>query len=705
MKIKNLSDKMLLRYMLRYIVFVVFLMILIIPIYLQSLSIVKENLSDRFRQDIESGTRLLENEISIQRTIAERLKVNPSIRSLSAQTSFSDASQYYPLTQTYNYYKDLFAGLSLNSNSLLLFKNNDIVLEQDRTYDNAALFYGQTWNFENYSYEQLRKLLFSRTYYGEFVNGLHFNGANAYRSGNLVYVLTFSTGPKSTGCVLVSIYNSDALLEKCGLDKLRNTAQISISDLEGNSLYNSGEVQKRSTNIEYISPNLNLKFNVSIPDSYFTALTRKVLRTIYIYIITALLLGVCAAIFFAYRQFKPLARLVDYAGTVAQSSGAHENNAYSVIKSSIDMLKREHSEANHKLADTLFTNLVIKGLSDAEYKTLEQNIDFDGYYLVLLRNNDAENFYWLDEIFSQLQTNHIQSQYQTIINEKSIVMLMEADFACLGRLKNMLFQIITTEKWKLKLAVSGPRTSLREVTDVYRQLKDVIRYLDSSFFIFLDDLQGDSQTELLYEMTSKHELYEHIRNGDALLANKIVYEQWYNLSENPRLSNDIEQLFYLQDTILAQASKDSGYEGSLPEFNPEASVLELAFLITEGIDEIIAYINENKRSVDHRTEEILDFIDRNYRNSRFYMQDIADHFSLSPKTIGQMVKNITGMRYSNYIGKLRIDYAEKLLRETNIPINDVASSSGFDSSNAFYKAFKKAYYVSPSQYRSNRYQA
>ena len=203
-------------------------------------------------------------------------------------------------------------------------------------------------------------------------------------------------------------------------------------------------------------------------------------------------------------------------------------------------------------------------------------------------------------------------------------------------------------------------------------------------------------------MASQHELYEHIRNGDALLANKIVYEQWYNLSENPRLSNDIEQLFYLQNTILAQAAKDAGYDGSLPEFDPDASVLELAFLITEDIDEVIAYINENKRSVDHRTEEILKFIEKNYRDSRFYMQDIADHFSLSPKTIGQMVKNITGMRYSNYIGKLRIEYAAKLLRETNISINDVAVQSGFDSSNAFYKAFKKAYYVPPSQYRSNR---
>lgn len=702
MKIKNLSDKMLLKYMLRYTVFVLFLLALIVPIYLQSLSMVKENLSDRFRQDIKSGAQLLENEISIQRTIAERLKLNSSIRSLSTQTSVSGSSQYYILSQTYAYYKDLFAGLSLNSNSLLFFENNDIVFEQDRIYDNAALFYGQTWNFENYSYEQLKKLLFSRTFYGEFVNNLNFNGTDSYRSGNMVYVLTFSTGSKSTGCVLVSVYKSDSLLEKCGLDKLKDTAQISISNLNGTLLYSSGEARRGGTNIEYSSSNLNLKFNVNIPDSYFTALTRNVLRTIYLYLVMAVLIGLCAAIFFAYRQVKPLARLVDYAGAAAQPTDIHKDNAYSVIKNSIDVLKREHNEANHKLADTLFTNLIMKGLSDAEYKLLEQNIEFDGYYLVFLRNNDAENFHWMDEIFSQLETNHIQSQYRTVLNEKSIVMLMEADFAYLGRLKNLLFQIITAKKWTLKLAVSGPRTSLHEVTGVYRQLKDVVRYLDSSFFIFLDDLQGSSQTELLYEMASQHELYEHICNGDALLANKIVYEQWYNLSENPRLSNDIEQLFYLQNTILAQAAKDAGYDGSLPEFDPDASVLELAFLITEDIDEVIAYINENKRSVDHRTEEILKFIEKNYRDSRFYMQDIADHFSLSPKTIGQMVKNITGMRYSNYIGKLRIEYAAKLLRETNISINDVAVQSGFDSSNAFYKAFKKAYYVPPSQYRSNR---
>ena len=91
---------MLLKYMLRYTVFVLFLLALIVPIYLQSLSMVKENLSDRFRQDIKSGAQLLENEISIQRTIAERLKLNSSIRSLSTQTSVSGSSQYYILSQT-----------------------------------------------------------------------------------------------------------------------------------------------------------------------------------------------------------------------------------------------------------------------------------------------------------------------------------------------------------------------------------------------------------------------------------------------------------------------------------------------------------------------------------------------------------------------------------------------------------------------------
>ena len=84
------------------------------------------------------------------------------------------------------------------------------------------------------------------------------------------------------------------------------------------------------------------------------------------------------------------------------------------------------------------------------------------------------------------------------------------------------------------------------------------------------------------------------------------------------------------------------------------------------------------------------------------MPELVGKFELSDRAIVQMLKKATGYNFSNYLGKLRIAKAKEILETTNTPISAVASASGFDSSNSFYKAFKKVYGVSPSMYRGNR---
>lgn len=46
--------------------------------------------------------------------------------------------------------------------------------------------------------------------------------------------------------------------------------------------------------------------------------------------------------------------------------------------------------------------------------------------------------------------------------------------------------------------------------------------------------------------------------------------------------------------------------------------------------------------------------------------------------------------FSNYINRLRVDYAEKLLKkEPDITTEDLVKRSGFSSSSTFYRNFKQ----------------
>ena len=52
-----------------------------------------------------------------------------------------------------------------------------------------------------------------------------------------------------------------------------------------------------------------------------------------------------------------------------------------------------------------------------------------------------------------------------------------------------------------------------------------------------------------------------------------------------------------------------------------------------------------------------------------------------------------------YLDTLRMENAKKLLRETELPINDIVLQSGYVDKSNFFRKFKKLNNLTPVQYR------
>lgn len=106
----------------------------------------------------------------------------------------------------------------------------------------------------------------------------------------------------------------------------------------------------------------------------------------------------------------------------------------------------------------------------------------------------------------------------------------------------------------------------------------------------------------------------------------------------------------------------------------------------KSLEQAVIYIEANLRD-DIRVEEVAKAAGYSYYhlNRQFY--------SLLGETIG------------SYIKKRRLADGAKRLLYTDERIIDIAVDSGFESSEAFCRAFKAIYRVSPQQYRINRLDA
>lgn len=81
--------------------------------------------------------------------------------------------------------------------------------------------------------------------------------------------------------------------------------------------------------------------------------------------------------------------------------------------------------------------------------------------------------------------------------------------------------------------------------------------------------------------------------------------------------------------------------------------------------------------------------------------EIADHVGLTPQYLSVFYKRETGQSVVDFITTLRIDRAMELLRESQLPIGEIARSVGYDDANYFGRVFRRLTGTSPRAYRDN----
>lgn len=62
-------------------------------------------------------------------------------------------------------------------------------------------------------------------------------------------------------------------------------------------------------------------------------------------------------------------------------------------------------------------------------------------------------------------------------------------------------------------------------------------------------------------------------------------------------------------------------------------------------------------------------------------------------------KSATGYTPSEYVNRIRINHAAQLLRSSEMPVDDVIESCGFENVSYFYRLFRKQMGVTPKSYR------
>ena len=131
---------------------------------------------------------------------------------------------------------------------------------------------------------------------------------------------------------------------------------------------------------------------------------------------------------------------------------------------------------------------------------------------------------------------------------------------------------------------------------------------------------------------------------------------------------------------------------------------ELCSLIYELCTHFGSY-SSAEQLLDHsgsgQMESILHFIDEQY-TTRLTLEALGKQFFMSPSYFSRLFKNKIGMTPGEYINLLRITQAERMLRNSDLCLEDIAEHCGFADVHAFIRSFKQLHQTTPGQYRKNK---
>ena len=109
---------------------------------------------------------------------------------------------------------------------------------------------------------------------------------------------------------------------------------------------------------------------------------------------------------------------------------------------------------------------------------------------------------------------------------------------------------------------------------------------------------------------------------------------------------------------------------------------------------------EWEKQIQRMVDEI-DLCIKNYDDDALALRTLSDGLGYSEYYTTRKFREISGMSFREYLRSRKLAFALKEVRDTEKTLLEIALNYGFSSHEAFTRAFKKAYGITPSDYRSN----
>lgn len=294
---------------------------------------------------------------------------------------------------------------------------------------------------------------------------------------------------------------------------------------------------------------------------------------------------------------------------------------------------------------------------------------------------------------------------QTVIHFSSdLLILLNAVTEYMPQTDNRLCNDLEdATQFNIRMAISLPINTADSINPSFVHLRHLLRIADASQTLIYEDVQTMKQSHQALQYSTR--FFEALMRSQLEQALKMLNEE-YNVfqSTQPITDVDIQQFFYSYRHILCQviSANDLQEKITLPSYNPTAPLSDLiASIQLCAANVCAAQINRHCTQMNQREKDIINAINANLENPSLNIEVIMEMFSISNRALQNLMHQMTGTTFMNYVNAQRMERARQLLVNTDMPIREVALACGYPVLNTFYKAFQRTFAVTPNTMRTD----
>lgn len=261
----------------------------------------------------------------------------------------------------------------------------------------------------------------------------------------------------------------------------------------------------------------------------------------------------------------------------------------------------------------------------------------------------------------------------------------------------------------LTIGVSSIHESMSQISEAYKEAQEALRYrflLGRGCQIYYEDISGRSlQGQGGGESKIYMLLLDYVkREKDTCDVESFVESLGYIYEVNEEVSVDMAHFFKNEVvTALGKILALFGYEetvqkGIAKELTATDTLMEFKEQLSVHIARL-RELNSEKKPKEDICAKTKNYIEENYSDTQLSVSMLGQEMGMQAAHLSKIFKEAYGISISDYIAQVRIKYAKRMIKEQHMSVQETAERTGFISSHAFIRIFKKLENMTPGKYK------